>query len=144
MPGPLSTRICFWLAAAVAGALAPGRARAEETAPPAPAASPVEAMTAPYLKEHPDAPYPAEALNDKVEGNVGLELDLDAGGNVVGVRVTTPAGHGFDEAAVEAAKRFTFEPARRRGVPVASTVQFTYEFHLPPEPTPPPPALVAE
>jgi outer membrane receptor protein involved in Fe transport len=59
-----------------------------------------------------------------------------------------PAGHGFDEAAVEAARRFTFEPARRHGVPVPATVQFTYEFHLPAEPapapapaaTPPPPA----
>ena len=53
------------------------------------------------------------------------------------MRVTTPAGHGFDEAASEAARHFTFNPARRRGIPVPSTVQFTYEFHLPPPPPPP-------
>ncbi|HXI54790.1 MAG TPA: TonB-dependent receptor plug domain-containing protein, partial [Polyangia bacterium] len=42
-----------------------------------------------------------------------------------------PAGHGFDEAASEAARRFSFQPARRDGVPIPSIVQFTYEFHLP-------------
>ncbi len=102
-------------------------------------------MSAPSLDVHPEAPYPAEALRDRVEGNVGLELDVDAAGKVTGVRVTTPVGHGFDEAASEAARHFTFKPARRRGVPVPSTVQFTYEFHLPPPPPPslPPPAAAA-
>jgi TonB family protein len=112
-----------------------GRAEAADI-PAAPVARP-EPTTAPSLKQHPEAPYPRAALEDRVEGNVGLELELDTGGNVVGVRVTAPAGHGFDEAAVEAARRFTFEPARRRGVPVASTVDFTYEFHLPQPPAPP-------
>jgi TonB family protein len=98
-----------------------------------------EPMTAPSLQTHPDAAYPEEALSKRIEGNVGLELDLDAAGKVVGVRITAPAGHGFDEAAGGAARHFTFEPARRRGVPVASTVQFTYEFHLPPPPAPAPP-----
>jgi TonB family protein len=130
LPGALSAAC---LAGFLAATLAGGLARAQGGAAP---------MTPPSLREHPDAPYPKQALKERVEGNVGLELDLDAGGNVVGVRVTTPAGHGFDEAAVEAARKFTFEPARRRGVPIPSTVQFTYEFHLPPPPplAPPPPA----
>ena len=145
---PLYRRLS--LAAVLVGAVLPGAVRAEQSATAAadaPAAA--EVMTAPSLKEHPDAPYPPEALEGKIEGNVGLELDLDATGAVVAVRVTTAAGHGFDEAAVAAARRFTFEPAKRRGVPVASTVEFTYEFHLPPEPeeaappvaaAPPPPS----
>jgi TonB family protein len=106
--------------------------------PDSPAPAP-EALTPPSLKVHPDAPYPAEGLQQRVEGNVGLEIDIDAAGAVVGVRVTTPAGHGFDESATEAARRFTFEPATRNGVAIPSTVQFTYEFHLPPEPPPAPP-----
>jgi len=97
------------------------------------------ALTPPALKSHREASYPTQALAERREGNVGLELDLDASGQVVEVRVVTPAGYGFDEAAVEAARAFTFEPARRRGVPVASTVDFTYEFHVPaPAPTPQP------
>ena len=132
----------FVLVAALAAVLGSGSARAQEPAP-LPSAADRDDLTAPSLKEHPDAPYPAQALADRVEGSVGLELDVDAAGEVAAVRVTTPAGHGFDESAAEAAKGFTFEPAKRRGVPVASTVQFTYEFHLPPEPEKPlPPAPV--
>jgi TonB family protein len=111
----------------------PARAQAP-AAPPQP-----EAMTPPSLREHPEAAFPRAALDERAEGNVGLEIDLDATGAVVGVRVTRPAGHGFDEAAAEAARHFTFDPAKRRGVAVPSTVQFTYEFHLPPEPPPPAP-----
>jgi TonB family protein len=124
-------------------ALASAPASAQAARPTDPAAPPAEAMTPPSLRVHPDAPFPAPALARQVEGNVGLELDLDAAGKVVGVRVTAPAGHGFDEAAVEAARHFTFDPARRRGVAVPSTVQFGYEFHLPPPPLPPPPAVPA-
>ena len=119
-------------------ALVSAPARAQPVGPANQATPPPEAMTAPSLKDHPEAPYPREALERHVEGNVGLELDLDAEGKVVGARVTAPGGHGFDEAAIEAARHFTFAPARRRGVPVASTVQFTYEFHLPPPPASPP------
>ncbi len=97
-------------------------------------------MTPPSLRDHPEAPFPRAALDARAEGNVGLEIDLDVTGAVVGVRVTRPAGHGFDEAAAEAARHFAFDPAKRRGVAVPSTVQFTYEFHLPPEPPPAPPS----
>src|SRR6187455_2515689 len=128
-----SAAIAFIAAAVVA---APARAHDETTAPAPPPAEPTS-IAAPSLDVHPDAPYPAQALRDRVEGNVGLELDVDAAGKVTGVRVNAPAGHGFDEAAAAAARHFTFKPARRGGVPVPSTVQFTYEFHLPP----PPPAL---
>ena len=80
------------------------------------------ALTPPSLKTHREAIYPAQALAERREGNVGLELDLDASGQVAEVRVVAPAGHGLDEAAMDAARAFNFEPARRRGVPVASTV----------------------
>lgn len=86
----------------------------------------------PVLKVHPEAVYPAGALRDRVEGNVGLELTVDETGTTTEVRVTSPAGHGFDEAATDVARQFTFEPAREEGKPIRSTVQFTYEFHLPP------------
>ncbi|HRG96385.1 MAG TPA: TonB-dependent receptor plug domain-containing protein, partial [Polyangiaceae bacterium] len=65
---------------------------------------------------------------------------------VVEVPVTEPAGHGLDEAAVAAVRRFVFEPARRGGpggLAVPATVQLAYEFTLPkaapPPPAPPPP-----
>jgi TonB family protein len=132
------SRHALRVAVPVAMVVAAGASRAAIAQRPAakPAVARPEVMTPPSLQTHPDAEYPKDALKKRIEGNVGLELDLDDGGQVVGVRVTAPAGCGFDEAAAEAARRFVFAPARRRGVPVASTVQFTYEFHLPPPPPP--------
>ena len=93
-------------------------------------------VTPPTLKTHAEATYPADALRDRIEGTVGLELDVDETGKVVDANVIAPAGHGFDEAAVAAARQFTFEPARKGGNAIRSTVQFTYEFHLPARPPP--------
>ncbi|HEX4341580.1 MAG TPA: TonB family protein [Polyangiaceae bacterium] len=108
--------------------------------PPAPSPAPVSGqdVTPPALQTHPAAAYPPEALQQKLEANVGLELTIDESGAVSDARVTTPAGHGFDEAAIAAARQFVFMPARRGGAPIRATVEFNYEFHLPPEPPPVP------
>jgi TonB family protein len=87
----------------------------------------------PVLKTQVEATYPSEALDQRLEGNVGLELEIDETGRVIAVRVTEAAGHGFDEAASAAANSFRFEPAQRGGTAIRSIVQFTYEFHLPAE-----------
>jgi TonB family protein len=97
-------------------------------------------LTPPSLKSRVDAPYPDEARRLRIEGNVGLELVVGEDGHVLDAKVTGSAGHGFDEAAVDAARSFVFEPARENGKAIKSEVQFTYAFHLPPEavvPTPP-------
>jgi TonB family protein len=88
--------------------------------------------TAPVLQTHVEATYPAEALRDHIEGSVSLQLDVDENGEVTDARVLAPAGHGFDEAAVAAARQFKFTPAMRAGKPLRSVVQLSYEFHLPP------------
>jgi TonB family protein len=93
-------------------------------------------MAAPVLREHAEAVYPPDALKQRKEGSVGLALTLDEGGAVQEVEVTTPAGFGFDEAAVVAARKFIFDPARRGGRAMRATVHFTYRFQLPAEPAP--------
>jgi TonB family protein len=90
----------------------------------------------PQLITHAEASYPQAALDQRLEANVGLELTVDETGAVTDVKVTAPAGHGFDEAASAAARNFVFEPARRAGVAIRSLVEFSYEFHLPPLPPP--------
>lgn len=123
---------------------AAGPALAQASGPgDGPAAAPGPSATdlvPPTLKTHPEAPYPPEARAQGREGNVGLELTVDETGAVIDARVTTPAGSGFDEAALSAARRFTFEPARRGGAPIRASVQFTYEFRLPPTAAAPLPA----
>ena len=100
-------------------------------------------VTAPVLKTHVDAPYPAIARQQRLEATVGLMLQIDETGKVVEAQVTAPAGQGFDEAAVAAAREFVFEPAKRADTPIASRVRFNYDFRLPADPgirSPPPPA----
>ena len=122
-------------------ALSSSPAWAQEPAPP-PVPAPNDEVVAPLLKKQEEAPYPREALDAKVEGTVGLELIVDEDGRVEEARVTRGAGHGFDEAALAAARKFLFEPARKNGRPLRSAVQFNYEFHLPPEAPPVPVAPV--
>jgi TonB family protein len=112
---------------AVAAAQAP-----PEGAPPAASAT----LTPPALLTRVEAVYPPEARSARREATVSLELVVAADGTVADARVVTPAGHGFDEAAVAAARAFTFAPARRNGVPIRSSVQLAYEFHAPAPPTP--------
>ena len=58
---------------------------------------------------------------------VVLDLVVDETGNVGAVTVVESAG-ALDTHAVEAARRFRFEPARRAGVPVAVTIRYAYVF----------------
>jgi TonB family protein len=133
-------RITASLAAVVVLAAAPvARAQpgaAGSASPGSPPAPPADVVTPPVLRSRAEAIYPPEALHDRLEGTVGLEIVVEDSGGVVDARVTAPAGHGFDEAALDAIRKFTFEPARKSGAAIRSTVQLAYEFHLPPPPTP--------
>src|SRR6185369_6878772 len=76
------------------------------------------------------AEYPKEALDAGLEGTVILEFTVDEKGEVGEVLVKTPAGHGFDEAAVAAVKQFRFTPAENDGSPVPARVTYAYKFVL--------------
>lgn len=99
-------------------------------APPPPAAT----ITLPVIKHDEGAEYPARALKDGVKDavTVSLILELDATGAVTKATVEAPAGHGFDEAAIAAAEKLTFEPARRNSVAIAAKIKHRYVFSPPP------------
>lgn len=59
---------------------------------------------------------------------VTLALDVDDAGRVTAARVLHSAGAAWDEAALAAARDFVFDPARRNGAAVASTVSYRYVF----------------
>ncbi len=103
-----------------------------ESAPVAEEAKPgVEQLTRlPELKNFAEARYPAEARENNLEGNVTLSIDIDEKGAVIEVRVIQGAGHGFDEAALEAARQFTFYPALAADKPVPVRITYIYHFIL--------------
>ncbi len=95
----------------------------------------VEPDTGPSLVAQPDvaemrALYPETARRAGLEGDVRLEIEVSASGEVTGSRVVRPAGNGFDEVAQRLVRRFRFRPATRGGKPVPATVPWTYKFRL--------------
>jgi TonB family protein len=75
--------------------------------------------------------YPAAAWDAQREADVVLLLTVDAEGQVTAVAVDKPAGHGFDEAAVRAARDLRFTPARVAGAPVPIQIRYTFRFRIP-------------
>jgi TonB family protein len=85
--------------------------------------------------------YPPEAKAQGLEGVVVLRLVIDEKGDVVEASVAEGAGHGFDEAALAAARKLKFEPARYAdGTPFKAAIKYEYEFSLAEEVVEPPAA----
>jgi TonB family protein len=101
-------------------------ARAEEP----PAAGGV--LTRPPAVVVPATPeYPAAARARGLSGEVTLELDVSEVGSVTAARVVKPAGEGFDEAALAAARALQFSPAEIDGKPAAVTLEYRFRFDAP-------------
>lgn len=84
----------------------------------------------PKLIKFVKAPYPQEAEEQGLEGTVVVVIDVDKTGKVTKAEVPQPIGHGFDEAAQQAALQFEFEPATRDGKPIPVRIGFPYNFKL--------------
>ncbi len=84
-----------------------------------------------------DAAYPPGARAEGLTGTVRLQLDISETGQVSQISILQPAGHGFDQAAVEAVRQFTFSPAEVDGKPTA--VRVTYDYHFVLDQAPPAP-----
>jgi protein TonB len=75
--------------------------------------------------------YPESARRDGIQGVTLLEFEVLANGRVGHIRVAQSAGHpDLDQAAVEAVKRWRFEPARRGRQPIGVWVTLPVRFEL--------------
>ncbi|QDE66293.1 ligand-gated channel protein [Myxococcus xanthus] len=90
----------------------------------------------PALMRQVEAIYPPEAAAQQLEGTVVMWVDISETGAVSNVEVSQPAGHGFDEAAVEAVRQFQFEPAEVDDVPAPVRIEYAYQFVFRPPPPP--------
>jgi periplasmic protein TonB len=94
-------------------------------------AVPEERLSArPRVLELPQIAYPPDARRAGVEGRVVLRLNIDARGQVVGVRVVEAPSPSLAAAAKEGARRFRFTPALLDGAPVETEIRFIYTFFL--------------
>lgn len=104
-------------------------------APPASSASPV-ARTAtdratPQPLSTPAPRYPPQALRMGAGGTVRVKVIVAADGSVERQELTTSSGNRYlDRAALEAVRRWRFQPATRGGQPVAAEVTVPIDFNL--------------
>jgi periplasmic protein TonB len=106
-------------------------------APHAPAAGPNAAPSVTaraQYRSNPKPEYPEEAKRLRQEGLVMLSVGVNAEGRVTDVSVGHSSGFPLlDQAAVQAVRRWTFDPATTLGVPVASRPAIPMRFRLPPQ-----------
>jgi TonB family protein len=102
-------------------------------APPTVKSRPAEAAAKTIPAEILSKPVPAytdEARSLKIQGEVLLEVVLQASGDLRVLRVVRGLGHGLDDNAVRAAQQIRFKPELKDGQPVDSTVVLHVVFQL--------------
>jgi protein TonB len=77
----------------------------------------------------PDPPIPRSELPQGLQGDVIVEVTIDAQGEVVETKVLQAIGHGIDEKILSTLRTWRFTPATLDGVPVAS--KHDVHFHFP-------------
>ena len=101
-------------------------------APPTAPKAPVEARTEIPVEilSKPTPAYTEEARALKIEGEVTLDVEFDATGEVRVHQIVRGLGHGLDEMAARAVKAMRFKPARRNGDAVSVRTTVTIVFRL--------------
>ncbi len=87
-------------------------------------------VSAPRAIFSPDPEYSEEARKAKYQGDVVLWVVIGPDGKVHDVKVARTLGLGLDEKAVEAVKKWVFEPAKKDGQAVAVQLNIDVTFHL--------------
>lgn len=87
-------------------------------------------VSAPRALNTPDPDYSEEARKAKYQGTVVLWLIVDSSGHPRDVKVARSLGMGLDQKAIEAVRKWTFEPAMKDGKPVAVQINVEVNFRL--------------
>jgi len=87
-------------------------------------------ITRPEVIEKVNPKYPEEARKAKIMGHVIVETVINEKGTVDDIKVVESPDERLSEAAVEAIRQWTFEPALCDGRPVGVYYNLTINFHL--------------
>jgi TonB family protein len=87
-------------------------------------------VSAPKILDQPDPEYSEEARKAKYQGVCVLWLIVGSDGRPRDVKVARSLGMGLDEKAIDAVRKWKFEPAMKDGKPVAVQIMVEVNFHL--------------
>lgn len=97
-----------------------------------PSASTPPSVDITYKNRNPPR-YPAEAIKRGEQGNVVLDVTVDATGKVTGVQIDqrgTDASANLQVAAIQGAENWKFNPGRKNGKAVGGVIQVPVNFSL--------------
>jgi TonB family protein len=78
----------------------------------------------------PEPEFSEEARHARFQGVVVMKVVVSKTGNIVRIKLEKVLGKGLDENAMEKLKSWRFEPATRKGQPVAVEMNIEVAFHL--------------
>jgi len=87
-------------------------------------------VSAPRVLSAPDPEYSEEARKAKYQGTVVLWLVIGPDGKPRDIRLARPLGMGLDQKAIDAVRRWVFEPGKKDGRPVAVQLNVEVNFRL--------------
>lgn len=87
-------------------------------------------VSAPKVIDAPDPDYSEEARKAKYQGTCILWLIVGPDGRPRDLKVARTLGMGLDQKAIEAVRRWRFEPAKMNGQPVAVQINVEVNFRL--------------
>ncbi len=90
----------------------------------------IDILTPPQAVHNITPVYPLECKEQKIEGEVILQVSADKAGNVTSVRVLRHAHPDLDKAAVEALKQWKYEPVLKNGKPIPVVFAVKVDFKL--------------
>ena len=75
--------------------------------------------------------YPEEAMQQRVEGTVSVEIDIDVFGKVSAAKVKHGIGHGCDEEAIRLVQLLKFQKKKYQGLYVMfhKTINIHFRLH---------------
>ena len=93
-----------------------------------PACGPDVTLPRPTKERRPQ--YPSNAMRERVQGWVEMEVVVKDDGKVGAVRMIKTLHPELDEAAIEAVRQWEFEPAKRAGkaIPVMVNIEMTFRL----------------
>jgi len=89
-----------------------------------------ESSSPPKVLHRVEPRYTREARVNGIQGTVLIEVAVDETGKPAEVSVLSPIGFGLDNRAMDAVRQWSFQPARRDGIPVRSVTTVEVKFRI--------------
>ncbi len=95
------------------------------------AETPAPLVTPPKILHKPEPQYTDEARAARIQGTVQVKGVVEENGRLTGIAVVKSLGYRLDAKAIDCAKEWRFEPAKRYGEPIAVRIVATSASDLP-------------